>query len=119
MKNKWLNEKGITLLEVMLFFLILLVISMIAWPIYNHIIKESEARVCEENRFTLHEHYSQILDLQGLGHTEIRFIEYLQTYSVICSINGVISFSEGQIICDQHFDKADGKGDGDEEVPYL
>ncbi len=119
MNNKYFNEKGFTLLEVILFFLILFVIFMIAWPTYNHTIKESEAKVCEENRFILHEHYSQTLDLQGLEHTEIRFIEYLQTYSVICPINGVISFSEGQIICDQHFDKADGKGDGDEEVPYL
>nr|WP_289037958.1 prepilin-type N-terminal cleavage/methylation domain-containing protein [uncultured Allobacillus sp.] len=119
MNNKYFNEKGFTLLEVILFFLILLVISMIAWSIYNHIIHKSEAKVCEENRYTLHEQYSQELELQGLEHTETHFLGILQTFKVICPTNGVISFSEGQVICDKHHDEGERQDENPEEVPYL
>lgn len=114
------DKRGFTLIEVLAVFVILVILISVAVPVITSIIKNMKMDVCRSNSLELERKYDEYLNMEGIFHTEVRFLEYKeQFFEEVCPSGGEITFRDGRVICSVH-----GEGDGSDEVgdngvPFL
>jgi prepilin-type N-terminal cleavage/methylation domain-containing protein len=121
-KRTQLNNKGLTLIEILAVISILGILAAIAVPTYLGYIGKVEKEVCYANSLELERMYHGYMDLEGLEHTDALFLQYIQEQSVeVCPSEGIISYIEGKVSCSIHPRGSESKDeDGDDtSVPYL
>ncbi len=121
-KIKNTNNKGYTLIELVIIVVILGVLVLIAVPLYNDHIEKVTRQVCITNCQQLEQMYQVYLVKENKDHTIYEFDTFLQEYNkVICPANGDIVYVRGVVKCILHSkDETDGYDDDDiEEVPFL
>ena len=122
MNNKG-NNKGFTLIELIVVIAIIAIISAIAIPRFSAITENARRNVCEVNRHELKHAYEIFLFQNDEADTDTNFTAVLNEYDQkICPEGGIISRSEGKMNCSIHFDE-DVEGTDDSEdggsVPFL
>lgn len=117
------EEKGFTLVELLAVIVILGIIAAIAVPAVFGIIEKSREDVCYTNRSELARMYKSYLDIESKKDTKENFDVYLLDSGYgICPSDGVISYDDGVIKCNIHFDDSGENGeqdDGNQDVPFL
>jgi type II secretory pathway pseudopilin PulG len=121
---KRIKSKGLTLVEVIVFVAILGIFSGIAVLSILGIIEKSRRDVCNVNVIHLERMYVAYLELEGIEHSNVIFVQYQQDYGEdICPENGVISYVDEAIRCSLHpGDDVGGEGEignEEDEVSYL
>lgn len=120
--DKELDNSGFTLIEIIIVVSIITILTAIVAPIFQGCINEIKRVVCETNCSQLKKMYETSLILEGTGHSEAMFIQYLQDYGrVICPDGGDISYRDGEVQCSVHpkSDGNDSDGSDDGGVPFL
>ncbi|MFY3790524.1 prepilin-type N-terminal cleavage/methylation domain-containing protein [Ureibacillus sp. MALMAid1270] len=105
-KFRYLNNKGLTLIELLAVIVILSIIILLAIPSISAIMDKMNAEVCNYNRMELEKSYELHLTVESLEHQEILFMEHLfKFHTSICPVNGVITFKDGHVLCSVHSDQ--------------
>jgi len=77
----------------------------------------NEKEICNNNCLALEEGYNYYLMENSLEHTEILFIQYMQSFqSEICPSMGVITYTDGKVRCSLHSEEDD---DEDNNASFL
>jgi prepilin-type N-terminal cleavage/methylation domain-containing protein len=117
------NNKGFTLIELIVVIAILAILSAIAVPRFSTITENARRDVCEANRHELKHAYEIYLVQNDEADTDINFTAFVNEYDQeICPEGGIISRSEGKIDCSIHFDEDVEETDDSEDdgcVPFL
>jgi len=117
------NNKGFSLIEVIIVFSIIAILAAIAVPYFNSYIEKSKQVVCDVNCAQLERMYSAFLTLENKEHSEIIFREYRKTYKeFMCPNNGTLEYRNNGVECRVHSgnkDSDNGNEDDDDDVPYL
>ena len=118
--NGKFNNKGFTLVEVIVVLAIMSIISLIAIPKYIGIKEEMRKEVCDINCSQLEKMYEMYLTMKNIEHSEEVFKEYLKEYdSKICPDDGEISYVDGKVRCSIHDDEDESINGQNEGVPFL
>jgi len=84
-------------------------------------VETARQSVCDHNRALLEKHYILYLEEPGKEHTESAFgqfrLEYEESYGRISPSIEIVSYQNGVIKCEMHFDKE--SNDEEKEVPYT
>lgn len=111
------NNKGFTLVELIVVIGILAILIIIAVPRFNVYIEKVRGQVCDTNCRELDRMYYSYLITEGLNHSDQIFDGYIIQYGKdICPENGNVSYDNGQVRWSVHTNK-DEHDEG--EVPYL
>jgi len=121
-KNKRLNNKGFTLVEIIIVLAIIAILASVAVPSFIGCIEKAKKEVCNTNCLQLERMYETYLILEGTDHTDVVFAQYLQEYGEnICPDHGDISYVDGKVQCSIHTEEDDNDSDDkdDGSVPFL
>jgi prepilin-type N-terminal cleavage/methylation domain-containing protein len=123
-KIEVLKSRGFTLIEILAVVAILGLLSVIAVLSVSNIIEKSKRDVCNVNVQQLERDYEGYLVIEGIGHSDAVFLQYLEDYGErICPSNREITYSEGKVKCSLHpraSKEVDQNGDDTGEgVPFL
>lgn len=111
------NNKGFTLVELIVVIGILVILMVIAIPSFNSYTEKVREQVCDTNCRELDRIYRAYLITEGLNHINQIFEGYIIQYGKdICPEDGNIRYDNGQVRCSLHTNKDE---DDEEEVPYL
>ena len=115
------NNKGLTLIELIVALAILTTISAIAVPSFMSYIEYSKENVCSLNRQMILKEYHLYMVMDNKEHSNMLLEEFVQANGHnICPNNGVISVVDDDVLCNIHVNEQKGSDNGDdEEVPYL
>ncbi len=119
-KTRNFNNKGFTLVEILLVMAILAILTSIAVPIYKGYSERATKQVCNVNCLQVERMYHIYLLMENKEDTNNVFDEFIQNYEeTICPDNGDIKYVNGTIRCMLHFeDEANGNND-DGSIPFL
>jgi prepilin-type N-terminal cleavage/methylation domain-containing protein len=81
--NRSINNRGLTLVELLAVIVILGIIASIAVPSVIHLFEKSKEDVCLANRTELKRQYELKLELESIEHTELVFKKYLLETMII------------------------------------
>lgn len=116
-------KKGFTLIELIIIIAIIAILIVIAVPSFSGYVEKAKEKVCQINCAELLNMYNAYLINEGLTHEEKLFENFMARYSEnLCPKNGVISYEDGRIKCDIHFEKDRGNDEDDHtggDVPYI
>ncbi|PMC37353.1 hypothetical protein CJ195_11365 [Bacillus sp. UMB0899] len=120
-KDRLLNGRGLTLIEVMTVVVILGIVAAIAVPGVLGYINSTKADVCDVNRNQLERDYEVHLMIESKEHSDVAFSGYFLRYEAkVCPEFGVINYVDGEVHCSVHdhieSDEEEDKGVG---VPFL
>lgn len=116
-----INNKGLTLVELLVVIVITCILLVIAVPSINGIIEATEKKACEESRLQLERIYETHLVTEDIDHSETFFQDFKSNRidGEICPEKGEIRYIENEVVCSVHHDH-DGPEENDNgEVPYL
>ncbi|WP_052144895.1 prepilin-type N-terminal cleavage/methylation domain-containing protein [Halalkalibacter okhensis] len=112
--RKRFEEKGLTLLEVLVVVVIVGIISAIAVPSVLGIIDKAEQDVCDVNAFQLERMYETFLALEDIDHSESAFTQYMHEQGIEPCEWCEFAYVEGEVVC-----SAEVEEDEDGGVPFL
>jgi prepilin-type N-terminal cleavage/methylation domain-containing protein len=122
-RSKWVNSRGMTLVEVLSVIVILGILAGIASLTSLGIIGQSREDICLLNQTSVERDYERNLSIESHDHSNTLFYEYVESYNMeICSIDGGISYVDGEVQCSVHDGEEDDVEDQEEEddsVPFL
>lgn len=116
------KSRGFTLVEVLAFIGILGILAAIAVVSVAGVIEKAEKDVCDVSVLELKRYYEAYLVLEGIDHSDVVFVQYLQDYDEdICPVGGEISYVDGKVEYSVHSIGEGGHCDEDEggSVPFL
>ena len=118
------NNKGFTLIEVLIVIVILGILASIIYPKFADVIARSQEKVCLANCSQIERTYYSFLFLEDKTHCDVFFEEFFQEYEDIniCPNEGNISFVNASVFCDYHnwMDDTDSEDDDEDDgVPFL
>jgi len=115
-----LNNKGFTLVELLVVMAILGILASIAVPMYKGHIERATELVCNTNCAQLERMYHAYLLTENKEHTDNVFDEFMQNYEEnICPDNGDIKYVNGNVRCMLHSEDETNGNDDDVSVPFL
>jgi len=118
--NRSINNRGLTLVELLAVIVILGIIAAIAVPSVIHLLEKSKEDVCLANLTELKRQYELKLELESIEHTDLVFKKYLlENNDYICPSGGEISYEDGVVNCSIHSHSDEDPKDEIEEVPFL
>ena len=121
------NEKGFSLVELMVVVVIIGVLVAIAIPVYNITTDRAETGACHANQRMIEGAASQYAMNEGKSIDEVDNIEALDVYFndgklPTCPSDGTYSIKDGKVSCNKHYhyseseeDLPSGGGDGEGE----
>lgn len=113
------NNKGFTLVELILVISIIAILMVITSPNLNTFAKKVKGEVCNINCSELDKVYNLYLITESVEHSDKIFENYLIKHGKnICPADGTISFRNGKVKCGIH-SKEEESDDGGDDVPYL
>ncbi|MGO1469483.1 MAG: prepilin-type N-terminal cleavage/methylation domain-containing protein [Tissierella sp.] len=114
-KNFSNDNKGFTLIEVIIVIAIILILSLILLPNYLSYRDDAKERVCNINSIEFERSYHLYLVDEGIDHTDSMFTKYLIEQDIkICPENGEISYVNNKVKCSIH-----DKEKEDNDVLYI
>lgn len=114
------KNKGFTLIELVVVFAIMAIISAVAVPTYTGHIKKTKEKVCSVNCLQLQRIYETHLAMEKVEHSDLIFEQFLQVYGKnICSEHGEFNYVDGIVMCSVHASENDSKNNDDEDVLFL
>jgi hypothetical protein len=92
------KNNGFTLNEVLPNLVILSILAPIAVTSFVGYIERTEKEVCYANSIELERMYHGYLHLEGVDHSDIRFIQYTQDFfGELCPSGGEINYLDGML----------------------
>jgi prepilin-type N-terminal cleavage/methylation domain-containing protein len=114
LKGKGVENKGFTLLEVIVVLTILGVLSAIAVPSTLGVIEKTKQDVCDANLLQIERMYETHLILANIDHSDVAFSQYLQEYGESICDDCDLTYVDGVVQC-----SVDSSDDEGESVPFL
>ncbi|WP_078429769.1 type II secretion system protein [Alkalihalobacterium alkalinitrilicum] len=112
------ENKGITLIELLVIITILGILVAIAVPSVLGLIDKSRDEVCRVNLLQLEKEYETYLALEIIDHSNVVFTQFLESYDgKICGDECSFAYVDGKVVCSDGAGDDDGKED--EGVPFL
>lgn len=103
-RSMFIDNRGFSLVEVMLVLTILVILLSISTVLFNGYIAKSKMQICKVNCTQISRMYEIYLLMESKEYSEESFAQYLQAYGGnICPSEGVISYNDGKISCALHF----------------
>ncbi len=114
-----MNNKGFTLIEIIVVIAILAILSAIAIPRIADYKDVAKKQVCYSNCKTIERTYEIYLEREGLDHRELLFNQYMidNEYNP-CPEDGIVSYIDGKVYCSIH-NPIEESEEEEEEVPFL
>ncbi len=117
-------NSGFSLIEIIVVFAIITILTAIAVPLFRGILKNEVQRVvCDYNCLQLEKTYEAHLSLENIKHSEASFINHLQKYGQdICSEGDDIRYRNEKVVCIVHSvddGSEEDSSDDDGIKPYL
>ncbi len=97
------NQKGFTIMELMIVIVIIGILIAIAVPAYNNFVARARAATCQANQRTL-ESADGLLFADTAAHADdaADLAPYLNNAAdIVCPSGGAYDFDEGDVTCDQ------------------
>lgn len=112
---KVLDDKGLTLIELLAVVVILGIIAAVSFPLYFTHAENARAAICDENSQRLEQFYETDLLITG-AQSDVKFRQYLlENPDYECPDEGEYSYVDDEVLCDHHDEVEDDGGD----VPFL
>ncbi|RNA67742.1 type II secretion system protein [Alteribacter keqinensis] len=108
-----MNQKGLTLVELLAVIVVLGIISAIAVPAIVGVIEKTEKDVCEAELVQFKRGYENHLVLNQLSHTDVMFSSYINEYSTGVCGGCELVYMDGEVMCSERGDEDGG------DVPVL
>lgn len=121
-KNKTFNNKGYTLIEIIIVIVIMTVSVTIVVPLFIGYSERARIQVCTTNCLQLERMYKTYLMLENINHSDAVFTYYLQEYGQnICPSGGTITYNDGKVLCDMHpkDNVIESDDEENESIPFL
>lgn len=120
---KELNNKGFTLVEIMMVVAIMAILVAVMIPSFAGYRENVKRGLCDFKCAQAEEMYEVFLMMEQQSHTENLFTNFLVDYGEVCPDGGEIWYLNGRVQCERHSggvngdDEDDGNGGG--TVPFL
>jgi len=109
-----MNQKGFTLVEVLVVLMIISILSLIAIPKIANYKATAEEQTCLVNRRQIALEYDIYLLHNEVDHDSFHWNKFLENCAYqICPTNGILDYEDGKVNCTDHTDNKE------EEVPFL
>lgn len=119
-KGRKVHNKGFSLVELMVVMAVLVIIVLIAIPLYNAYVERVTQEVCNANCIQLGKMYDVYLLTENKEHTVYIFEEFLQKHEGnICPANDDIKYVRGIVRCILHSEDESNDDEDDGSVPFL
>lgn len=114
------NNKGFTLIELIVVLSVLGIIFAIAIPSYVSVLAHTNEKACVISRLQLEKMYELYLLNKDVEHSDYIFEQFFKEfeYDKICPLGSAITYYNNQVRCNYHDNKDNGDGE-EEEVPFL
>lgn len=116
-----LDQRGYTLIELVVVIAILSLIAVVAIPRVVGYTQKAKAEVCKTNCLQLERMYRIYLIQRDIDDSDAIFEQFLKDYdNQICPSGGEIDYLEGDVRCSVHGEAESEEDDGDGSgVPFL
>jgi prepilin-type N-terminal cleavage/methylation domain-containing protein len=109
------QNKGFTLIELIVVISIIGILAAIVVPAYGGYVKKAKEEVCNANCVQVERMYEMHLVMKGIENSDVGFEQFLkENVKDRCQEHGVITYVDWKVKCNVHTKEEEGG-----EVPFL